>query len=328
MKRGTPMLRSEGFGSLKRLLPGPLAVTIGNFDGVHLGHRRLIAQAHAVGAPHPLALVVVTFEPHPAVILAPERAPARLTTHSEKLALLDEAGVAASVTLRSEPALFEQSAETFLRALVGDLAPRWIVEGPSFRFGRGRAGSVDTLRALAGALGYRAVIIEPVAASGGAAPVSSSGIRVLLSEGRVAEARAMLGRPHRITGLVGHGQRRGRTLGFPTANLEAVPQLVPGFGVYAAEAQLSDDRFFRAIVNVGPQPTFEQAVSRIEAHLLGFSGELHGQRLGLHFVSRLRAQAKFPSAEALRAQLREDAERARREAAVWVDGAVRGALPL
>ncbi len=307
-------MRMEVFEGIERFEPPPrgVALTIGNFDGLHLGHQRLLlvaSQRRGAGQP----IVAMTFEPHPVSILAPERAPQRLTTHAEKLALLERAGADAVIVLHSEPNLLQMSAEDFCRSVVARCRPRLVVEGPTFRFGHNRQGTPETLaRELAGA-GCEVVVLEQerCEVEEGRVPVSSSAIRDALSAGRVERAAAMLGRPHRITGVVAAGDGRGALLGFPTANLDEIAQLVPGHGVYGAVAQLADGRLIPAAVNVGPQPTFNQAQTRVEAHLIGFDEDLRGQRMGLHLVSWLRGQIRFTGPDALVEQLRQDVAAAR-----------------
>lgn len=289
-----------------------IVLAIGNFDGVHYGHRRIIeaacGQARESGAP----TVVMTFEPHPLLIVAPQRAPGRLTTLPEKLALLQATDVDAVIVMRSEPALLDRSPEEFLALLAERCCPRAIVAGATFSFGRGRQGSAETVREYAGRFGYAAHVVDLVCAELPGSPiVSSSAIRRALAEGRLDDANAMLGRPYRIVGIVGGGEGRGAPLGFPTANLEAIEHLLPHEAVYAAVAQLEHDELRLAAVNIGPQPTFGQSASRVEAHLLGFSGELCGQRLGLHLVAKLRGQSRFADANELTAQLHRDVDRTR-----------------
>jgi riboflavin kinase/FMN adenylyltransferase len=302
------------FDGLEEFSPSDrgIVLAIGNFDGVHRGHRRIIAvacgQARALGVPG----VVMTFEPHPLVVVAPGRAPARLTTLAEKLALLQATDVDAVIVMRSEPALLNRSPEEFLTLLAERCRPRAIVAGATFNFGRGRQGSAETVRDCSGRFGYTAHVVDLVCAELPGGPVvSSSAIRQSLAQGRLEDANAMLGRPYRIVGTVGRGEGRGAPLGFPTANLEAVEHLLPHEAVYAAVAQLEHDEFHMAAANIGPQPTFGQSASRVEAHLLDFSGKLRGRRLGLHLMVKLRGQSRFADAGELAAQLHRDVDRTR-----------------
>lgn len=289
--------------------PDGVALSIGNFDGVHRGHRALIAlareQARKRGG---LRVAVVTFEPHPLAVLRPEEAPARLTTTAEKVHLLRGCGADDVVILRTDQGLLEWSAERFLREIVDRCRPRVIVEGPTFTFGRGRVGTPAMLEARAAELGYTFCIPREVHADTlpDRPAINSTTVRAALSERRVDRAAALLGRPYRITGRVETGDQRGASLGFATANLGDIPNLLPGHGVYACVAQLEDGRLRRAAVNVGPQPTFDQSGARVEAHLLEFDEVVVGERMGLYFVRHLRLQERFDSVDALRAQLAED----------------------
>ncbi len=292
-------------------------VTIGNFDGVHLGHRLLVETARRRATDWGVPVVVATFDPHPLAVVAPHHAPPRLTTLPERLALLERLGVDAAIVLRSRPALLEQSARQFLVELAEACRPRAIVEGPTFTFGRRREGTVETLRAYAARHGYEVVIVEELHTGDTARrpAINSSAIRAALRAGDVRLANEMLGRPYRIVGTVVAGDQRGRTIGFPTANLDHVPHLLPREAVYAAAAQLDNDELHLAAVNIGPQPTFEQPRPRVEAHLLGWSGELAGRRIGLHLLRALREQRCFANADDLVTQLRHDVEHTRRFAA-------------
>jgi riboflavin kinase/FMN adenylyltransferase len=293
--------------------PAGTVVIIGNFDGVHLGHQRLVevARRHAHGLSAPV--VAVTFDPHPLAILAPQRAPARLTTLTEKLALLDALAVETTIVLRTDRELLDTTAEQFLVDLAERCRPRAIVEGPTFNFGRGREGGVETLRKHADRLGFGLTIVDELhcAEVAGRPAINSSTIRRALQAGHLADANAMLGRPYRIAGVVGRGQSRGAVLGFPTANLDEIPHLLPRPAVYVAAAQLAADTLHLSALNIGPQPTFDQPEVRVEAHLLDYTGELHGQRLGLHLLGQLRGQTTFRSPDELATQLRRDIAEAR-----------------
>ena len=289
-------------------------LTIGNFDGLHLGHRSLLAIARTPGLP----IVVMTFDPHPLAILRPEQAPAQLTTTTEKAALLQNAGVDHVVALPTDRAMLSLTAEAFIDQTIRPLSPRLIVEGPTFRFGRGAKGNADTLvQALGDQCQVR--VAEEARTESGLA-INSTAVRTALQEGDVELASEMLGRPYRLTGTVGYGEGRGGPLGFPTANLDRVPQLIPAHGVYAAIAQTAAGGWHPAAVNVGPQPTFDGQEARIEAHLLDFGGDLREQPWGLYFLQRLRGQVRFAGVDELRAQL--DQDKAATRAAVERDAGV------
>ena len=312
MSRFTTMKICEGFDQFQPPAGG-VVLTVGNFDGVHLGHRRLIETAGARAKELNAPVVVVTFEPHPLAIIKPERAPICLTTCSEKTALLESCGVDVVIVLRSTRELLDLTAEQFLLDLVKRCRPRALIEGPTFNFGRGREGSIETLRRWAPRLEFDLTVVDEVHSQPLAdhPAINSSAIRSALQRGRLEEANLMLGRPHRIVGIVAEGKRRGASLGFPTANLADHPHLLPREAVYAGVAQLADDSLHLAAINVGPQPTFAQGRSCVEAHLLGYSGELRGQRLGLHLLAKLREQVRFSDADELSAQLGRDVEQTR-----------------
>lgn len=297
---------------------GGCVLSIGNFDGVHRGHQRIIGVARSRAAALGLPAVALTFEPHPLAVLAPERAPQRLTTGAEKCAWLARCGADVVIELPATTALLSTPAEEFVAAVARHCRPRALVEGPDFNFGKGRGGSLDTLRALAPRYGFELLAEMPVVASElpGAPVVSSSAIRAALRSGDVARAAALLGRPYRIAGRVLQGDGRGAKLGFPTANLHEVAQMPPAHGVYAAVAQFEDDCFRSAAVNIGPQPTFDQEQPRIEAHILDFQADLRGKRLGIHLVARLRDQHKFAGVAELVAQLAADVAATRDSEAV------------
>lgn len=280
------------------------AVAIGNFDGVHLGHarivERLIAKAREVGGP----AVVFTFDPHPVRLLRPAAAPPPLTWTDRKAELLIELGVDSMIAYPTDEALLSLSPEQFFTAIVREkLGARAIVEGANFYFGRDRAGTIDVLRRLAAEAGVAVEVVEPLVLSGEI--VSSSRVRKLLAEGRVEEASRLLTRPYRIRGMVTHGAGRGAKIGFPTANVAAVDTLLPGPGVYAGAAWTAGQRY-RAAINVGPNPTFGEQTLKLEVHLIDFSAELYHQPLEVDFLRRLRDIQPFASVDALRAQLERD----------------------
>jgi riboflavin kinase/FMN adenylyltransferase len=232
--------------------------------------------------------------------------------------------------MRSEPALLNQPAEAFLLSAVKACRPRAVVEGPDFNFGRGRQGSVQTLQQFAERLGFVVYVIETARCDElpGAPSVHSAAIRAALREGRVDLARAMLGRPHRVTGTVGEGAGRGAEFGFPTANLDDIPHLLPQQGVYAAVAQLEGGQLHLAAVNVGPQPTFGQGALRVEAHVLDWTAPLRGRTLGLHFIAWLRQQQRFAGVEELVDRIQGDVVATRRQGAALRELERRTPIPL
>ncbi len=290
-------------------------LTIGNFDGVHRAHQQLLAQAglFAVGTGGPV--VVLTFEPHPLSIVAPEKTPARLSTHDQKLRYLAQAGADVVVVARSEPKLLALEAEQFVTdVIIERFDPTHIVEGPSFGFGRGRKGSPEMLREFMAGRGEEqggdceVHIVHPVTVAiqdGHESMVSSSLIRKLIADGKTRRAALCLGRPYMLSGQVIEGERRGRTLGFPTANLQPVEQLVPKDGVYAGYAVVDGDRHAAAI-SIGVNATFGGGGRKIEAHLLDFEKDIYGQTIDLAFQHRLRNHERFDTPDLLCEQLRRD----------------------
>jgi riboflavin kinase/FMN adenylyltransferase len=283
-------------------------LTVGNFDGVHRAHQELLRTAAAL-AKTSAPVVVLTFEPHPLTVVAPEKAPPRLTSLQEKLAYLEVGGAGIVVVANSEPALLTLTAEQFVEeVLVARFHPGHIVEGPSFGFGRGRKGTPQLLEALAPRFGYTLHVVPPLMMElepGRTEMVSSSMIRSLLRGGQVEKAAEALTRPYSLTGEVVRGRCVGRGIGFPTANLGPTQQVIPGEGVYAGEATVGG-RSYSCAINVGSAPTFGVTETRVEAHLLDFDGDLYGQSIRLTLVRRLRSQQKFASSQALAEQLRAD----------------------
>lgn len=280
------------------------AVAIGNFDGVHRGHakivERVIHHARQDGGP----AIVFTFDPHPVRLLRPDIAPPPLTWNERKAELLQTLGVDVMVCYPTDESLLDLSAAAFFDQIIcRQLGVKAIVEGPNFCFGKNRAGTVDTLRELCAAAGITLEIVAPLCES--ESYISSSRIRQLIAAGDVAEAAKMLTSPYRIRGTVTHGARRGSKIGFPTANLEAIDTLVPAPGVYSARG-LVGEQWWPAAVNIGPNPTFGEQSFKVEVHLIGFAGSLYGQPLAVDFAARLRDIQTFESVDALQAQLRRD----------------------
>lgn len=295
--------------SLDRLPPELTggAVAIGNFDGVHRGHARLIerlvAQAAQVGGP----AVVFTFDPHPLAILKPEWLPTPMTRSERKAELLGQLGVDAVIAYPTDRELLNLTPQQFFDLIVRErLKAKAIVEGPNFHFGKDRAGNVEVLRRLCATTGTAIEIVEPVAVDGEL--ISSSRVRNLVQGGAVGQANQLLTQPYRLTGIVGRGAERGRTIRFPTANLERIETVLPALGVYAGRAWV-DDRVYAAAINIGPNPTFGENAVKIEIHLIDFSGNLYDQPLSVDLLDRLRDIQSFPSIEALIDQLNRDVER-------------------
>ncbi|MBW3542084.1 MAG: bifunctional riboflavin kinase/FAD synthetase [Planctomycetes bacterium] len=311
-------------------------VAIGNFDGVHLGHQRMLASLVRHAAQVAVPSVVVTFEPHPVQLLRPEAVPPRLTVLEEKLRLLAAQGVESAIVYETNREFLNLTPREFFERIVrGKLAARGLVEGPNFYFGRDRAGDVGTLRELCDEWGLTLDVVPPV--STGGQLVSSSAVRRAIGAGDVALARRMLGRPYRLAGTVVAGAGRGRSLGYPTANLAEVETMLPADGVYAGVAHLDDAQAplaergqtplrasdtargqigepqrgltpsrTPAAVNVGPNPTFADERRKVEVHLVDYAGELYGRRVEVDFLARLRDTQTFADADELRRQLERD----------------------
>jgi riboflavin kinase/FMN adenylyltransferase len=286
------------------------ALTIGNFDGVHRGHAALLGllqkEARRVNGP----AVALTFDPHPVCLLHPEKCPPPLTTPVDRAHWMQACGAEHVLMLRIDQDMLRLRAGEFFDQIVrAKLDPCAMVEGANFGFGRNREGNIETLARLCEQAAVRFVSAPPVLSHG--QPVSSSRVRDALERGAVAEAARLLGRPYRLHGVVGRGQRRGQTLGFPTANLEQIPNLVPGNGVYAARVN-AKGTLWPGAANIGPNPTFREDACKVEVHLIGFRGELYDQALAVDFLDRMRDTRKFESADDLTAQLRGDVEQAHR----------------
>ncbi|MGD8736609.1 MAG: bifunctional riboflavin kinase/FAD synthetase [Anaerolineae bacterium] len=285
-------------------------LTIGAFDGVHRGHQALIGQVVARARATNRRSVVLTFHPHPAMVLAPERAPRYLTTPGEKMALLEGLGVDLVVLHPFSQEVAATPAGEFMTTLAEHLQFRELWVGSDFALGRGREGTVPRLRDLGDRLGYRLFVLDPLQGRGGA--VSSSRIRALLAEGRVEEASHLLGRYPSLSGEVVYGAQRGHTLGFPTANLEVRPErAVPANGVYAVFAVLGEDRY-PAVANVGVRPSFDNGHRTVETHIFDFDQDIYGCDLVVEFVTRLRNERRFEDIDDLVSQITHDSETARR----------------
>jgi len=307
----------RGSDAIRGALLRPV-LTVGNFDGLHRGHQAILDTV--VGRARTLAgrAVVYTFDPHPRKVLQPERAPGLLTTLEQKLELLEAAGADVVIVETFTRDFARTPPEVFIRdVLHARIRPIEVYVGYDFHFGRDRQGSMRLLTEMGPHLGFAVTIIPEVSLDEG--DVNSTRIRQLLADGRTEQARAMLGRDFSVRGRVREGERRGRGLGFPTANLDPENEVLPGPGVYAGRARLLDEgdppagSSWPAVTNVGRRPTFERdGLLAAEAHLIGFDGDLYGRRLELSFRHRLRPERRFPDAEALRKQIAADVAEARR----------------
>jgi riboflavin kinase/FMN adenylyltransferase len=284
-------------------------VCLGNFDGVHLGHRDVLRAAHAARPAAPLA--VLTFEPHPREVFRPDDPPFRLTTAAQKRALLAGRGVSLVYELAFDQAFSLMTAADFVdQVLHRGLGAASLACGPDFAFGHRRGGDVALLATRAEALGIGVTVVPPLADALG--PISSTRIRRALQDGYPERATAALGRAWAIAGEVLHGDKRGRTIGFPTANVALGALLQPARGVYAVTVRLADGRVVPGVANIGQRPTVANtSESRLEAHLFDFAGDLYGQQVEVALHAYLRGEQRFSGLDALRAQIAADASQAR-----------------
>jgi riboflavin kinase/FMN adenylyltransferase len=290
--------------------PHPV-LALGNFDGLHRGHVKIIERIRRGASERAGTPVVLTFDPHPPRVLRPDKAPPLLMTMDQKLAALEHAGVQGVAIVGFTHELSQWDPDVFVRRVLVDwlrVAEVWV--GADFLFGRNRSGNFSLLRSLGQQFGFRAEKIDPIRYKDFV--VSSTRIRRLVSEGRVEEAGALLGRHYAIGGEVVAGARRGRELGFPTANLATANDLIPPHGVYATFLTL-DGVVRPGVTNIGVRPTFgDQLRPGVETHVLGFSGDLYGRKAEVAFVQRLRDERRFPDVDALREQIAADVRRAAR----------------
>jgi riboflavin kinase/FMN adenylyltransferase len=285
-------------------------VALGNFDGFHLGHQavvgRAVTRAHAEGR----AAIVATFDPHPKRFFRPDSAWFRLTQMDQRARLFAAAGVDAMLVFEFNQALADLSAEEFARARLAEaIGAAGVVTGSDFTFGKGRSGDVAYLFELGRALGFTAEVVPAVTLDGEI--VSSTRIRSLLEAGRPRDAARLLTRPYAIEGVVQHGAKLGRTLGYPTANLSLANYQRPAYGIYAVRGTLGDGRVLDGVANLGIRPSFDPPEELLESFFFDFDGDLYGQRLEVALIEYLRPEAKFDDLGALKAQMDVDAERAR-----------------
>jgi riboflavin kinase/FMN adenylyltransferase len=293
------------------------AVAIGNFDGVHRGHQALVAEtvkrATSLNGP----AIILSFDPPPVHILRPELIQLPLTPLADRVVLLETSGADLVLILRTTQELLQLTAADFFAKIVQDrLAARAMIEGENFGFGRNREGDTTLLAKLCKNSDINLTIVPPVVL--GDRPISSSRVRQALLTGDVDDARVQLGRHYQVSGVVGTGQKRGRTIGFPTANLTQVQSILPADGVYAVGVGTENGGRWLGAANVGPNPTFGENARKVEVHLIDFSGDLVGQRLALDFFARGRDTQPFPSVAELVAQLHRDVEWARKQREIYM----------
>jgi riboflavin kinase/FMN adenylyltransferase len=285
-------------------------LALGNFDGLHRGHRKILDRVRRVASERGATPVVMTFDPHPPRVVRPDKAPPLLMTKAQKLEAIAAAGMQGTAIVRFTTDLSRWEPEMFVRTVLVEwlhVSEVWV--GANFLFGRDRAGTFTLLRSLGARFGFNAEKIDPVRYKDFV--VSSTRVRRLINEARVDEAGALLGHQYFIDGLVVHGAQRGRTIGFPTANLSTENELLPPFGVYATTATI-EGTVYPSITNIGVRPTVDQSGQvSIETHIFDFSRDIYGAAVRLGFVQRLRDERAFESLDALRAQIESDSGRAR-----------------
>jgi riboflavin kinase / FMN adenylyltransferase len=297
----------RGLKSFTEQLPNPV-LTLGNFDGVHLGHqaifRKVVARASDIGG----TSIAFTFEPHPLKVIAPERSPRLLNTFHGKMKLLTESCIDVVICANFTRAFADQNPDDFAHEVLHEkIGVREVYVGYDYAFGKGREGSIESLKRVGRTYGFEVGVIEAVQVDG--VVVSSSVIRDMVAEGRVDDAARLLGRHYSIAGEVVHGVQRGQKLGFPTANLSTANELLPAYGVYAVLASFNG-RSVKGVASIGVRPTFDSGPVSVEVYLLDFKGDLYGNQMDVSFIKRLRGEEKFTDAEGLVRQIRKDVKEA------------------
>ncbi len=287
-----------------------LAVTIGNFDGVHLGHQALLRELRAAAEPRGLLTSVVIFEPHPREFLTPQQAPARLTSLREKLELFSVMGVDRVQVCRFDEAFAQKSAAEFIHAMHERLHARFVLIGDDFRFGSGRAGDFALMQKIGDERGFEVAAVHSVLHDG--VRISSTAIRAALAAGQMRVARDYLGRPYSISGRVVHGDGMGRKLGFPTANIQLKHNLPPLKGVYVVQVHSDGVGVLQGVASLGVRPTLKtDAKPVLEVHLFEFAQQIYGKHLRVEFLHKLRDEEKFNGLDALTRQIALDVENAK-----------------
>jgi len=303
------MERLDGGSTLPPHLAGGI-VALGNFDGFHLGHQAVIGRALATARATGRPAIVATFDPHPVRLFRPDAPPFRLTTLDQRERLFAAAGADAMLVLHFDAALAALTAEQFVdQRLVATARAGGVVTGEDFTFGKDKGGNVAILAELGRRHGFSVETVGPVSLDG--RTVSSSRIRDMLVAGKPREAARLLTRPWAIEGVVTHGAKLGRSIGYPTANIELGNYLRPAYGIYAVRGRLPDGRLIDGAANLGIRPSFDPPKELLEPYLFDFSGDLYGQRIEVELIDYLRAEAKFDTLEALTAQIEADCARAR-----------------
>lgn len=282
----------------------PAVATVGNYDGVHLGHQRILASVTDDARSRDALSLLITFDPHPLAVVAPSRRPRLLCTRRQKLERLEESGLDGVLAIRFDSELAALSGEEFFGSFLLRRIPLMAIHvGSGFRFGKNRGGDLALLDSLGGRLGFEVIEVPPVRVD--EEIVSSTAIRAAVADGNVRRAAALLGRPYEIEGEVVTGDGRGRGLGFPTANIATDSELIPASGVYVSEAATVDGRF-ASVTNVGSRPTFGEGTPVVETHLIGYEGDLYHERISLRLFERLRDEQRFAGPGELADQIARD----------------------
>jgi riboflavin kinase/FMN adenylyltransferase len=300
----------EIFRAIDQLPPHPFpVVALGNFDGVHLGHRAILKAAIDRARAAAGTAFALTFDPLPAKVLAPTRVPQLILAPEDKLELLRASGIDGVIVIDFTLALSGLTPDEFVRDYLLDrIGARAVVAGHSVSFGHKRAGNAEVMVELGRRMGFETIVVGPVTVEGEV--VSSTRVREVIAAGEMRAAARLLGRDHFLSGIVAHGRERGRTIGFPTANLKAATECLPPDGVYASRVILPDGAF-PSITNIGMRPTFAEPARTIEAHIFDFDRDIYGARIQLEIVERIRGERKFESGQALAAQIAQDLKRAK-----------------
>jgi riboflavin kinase/FMN adenylyltransferase len=307
------MERLDGGSAVPQALRGGI-VALGNFDGFHKGHQAVVGRAVARGRAEGRPVLVATFDPHPVRFFRPETAPFRLTSLDQRQRLFAAAGADAMIVFHFGTELAATEADRFIsNNLIDLIGAAGVVTGEDFTFGRGRGGNVPVLKEAGARLGFAADSVGPVSDEAG--PISSSRIRDALQAGDCGTAARLLTRPFAIEGVVEHGDKRGREIGYPTANIALGPYLRPRFGIYAVRGRLDDGTLLGGAANLGIRPTFEPPKELLEPYFFDFDGDLYGRTVEVELIDFLRPEAKYDSLDALAAQMAADCDEARRRLA-------------
>ena len=299
----------HGIDKIDRKFRNP-AITIGNFDGVHIGHLSLFRRVKELAEAMEGESIIITFYPHPIKVLTPSNGPPLITSHEQKMRLIEEAGIDVFLVIEFTREFANMSAHEFVHEIIhSKIGARAVVVGPDYRFGHKREGDIPTLTRMGKELNFEVYVVPDISING--VEVSSSTIREFVTAGELRRAREMLGRDYQIAGQVIRGRDRGgRLLGFPTANLQLIDELTPKPGVYATEV-LIEGQLYDGATNIGYSPTFENGAFSVETHVLDFSGDIYGKIIQVRFIERLRDEKTFSGPEELSQQIQKDVDRAR-----------------